>query len=186
MGKKIQKTKGKSQKLGKVKWGKILVWIVVLATVIYVGYWISMLFFTKTLGLNDDLNVKVPVLWESIIQTNSYDFANTFAGGYYSGERFGKKAVFTVEKFNFDSKHYINTHDLAGVTYTKTILAGKEALLFQLASDTYVDRKIYIVNLNGMTFGIEVYYLKEKTNSLERSVLKKVEENIINSITFKN
>lgn len=167
------------------KHSKLILWILLSATLLYFAYWFSMLLFTKTLDLNNSLFVRVPILWDLVRYTGDYDYGKKFDGGFYSGEALGKKASFTVNRYSFDINHYILTQDLAGLTFSKTIVAGKDALLFEPVSDSYGNWKIYVINMDGKTLGVEVNYLKEKSNVFERYILNKVEENIIKSITFK-
>lgn len=165
---------------------KIAILAVSLVVLIYFLYWKSMLFLTKPLTLNDNFTVRVPVLWDLVKYTGDYDFGKSFEGGFYSGEALGKKASFTVNEYNFDFSHYIKTHDLGGLPFSEMRISGKEALLFEPISSSFGNWKIYLINLDGNTLGIEINYLNEETNAFERYILKKSEDKIIDSITFKN
>ena len=169
---------------GKIKWGKILMWTVISAMVIYTGYWTSMLFLTKSLVLNNSFAVRVPILWSLVRYSGDYDYGKKFDGGFYSGETLGKKASFTVNEYKFDFSHYIKTQDLGGLPFSKMRISGKETLLFEPTSSSFGNWKIYLINLDGKTIGIEVNYINEKTNIFEKYVLEKVETNIIKSIIF--
>lgn len=151
---------------------------------LYVGYWVSMLVWTKEITLDGQYTAEIPFAWH--VSKHYYYDTNELLTNIYVFEKFGRNGSISIKIYRSDLKNYIQKYDLAGLKYKSIELGNKKGILFEPdTTNTNMEGwKIYLFEIDNKIFSIQMFYTKENANLFEKLMFSKIESNFIDSGLF--